>query len=222
MVARVLAKLIGWRLRGDHQRSALFDAATGQPLARRACSTPAERERAQAALRWRGGLPRRIEQAAPRTSRRPPPTGSSRRRRCRARCEIGRDVRRQRAAENSSEIERQRSAGVAHAPSGTAPRARNRVRRTCSPSRRARATRTPSSSRRRGSRTAARTASRSRSRRRSRRSRPASGRRDPRRARSAGSSRRRTARRSSAAAGTLGGKSRAGSCPTHSVKTVIR
>ena len=33
MVARVLAKLAGWRLRGDHKRSALFDGATGRPLA---------------------------------------------------------------------------------------------------------------------------------------------------------------------------------------------
>ena len=30
MIARVLAKVLRWRLRGDHRRSPLFDAATGQ------------------------------------------------------------------------------------------------------------------------------------------------------------------------------------------------
>jgi hypothetical protein len=42
--ARVLAKLIGWRLRGDHKRSPLFDAATGRPLAQPRVLDEAERE----------------------------------------------------------------------------------------------------------------------------------------------------------------------------------
>jgi hypothetical protein len=55
MVARVLVKLIGWRLRGDHKRSALFDAATGRPLAVPRVLTPGEREDLrQRCARWRG------------------------------------------------------------------------------------------------------------------------------------------------------------------------
>jgi len=44
MVARVFAKLIGWRLRGDHKRSALFPAATDRPLAEPRVLDAAERE----------------------------------------------------------------------------------------------------------------------------------------------------------------------------------
>jgi Family of unknown function (DUF6151) len=50
MVARVLLKLIGWRLRGAHKRSALFDSATGRPLATPRVLGAAEREQ----LRRRG------------------------------------------------------------------------------------------------------------------------------------------------------------------------
>jgi hypothetical protein len=53
--ARVLTKLLGWRLRGDHKRSALFDAATGRPLAVPRVLTPGEREDLrQRCARWRG------------------------------------------------------------------------------------------------------------------------------------------------------------------------
>jgi hypothetical protein len=44
MIARVLAKVLRWRLRGDHQRSALRDAATGKPLAEPRVLGEAERE----------------------------------------------------------------------------------------------------------------------------------------------------------------------------------
>ena len=44
MVARVFAKLIGWRLRGAHKRSALFDRTTGRPLAEPRVLDAAERE----------------------------------------------------------------------------------------------------------------------------------------------------------------------------------
>lgn len=44
MVARVLVKVIGWRLRGAHKRSPLFDAATGRPLAEPRVLDAAERE----------------------------------------------------------------------------------------------------------------------------------------------------------------------------------
>jgi hypothetical protein len=44
MVARALAKLIGWRLRGDHKRSRLFDAATGRALVEPRVLDAAERE----------------------------------------------------------------------------------------------------------------------------------------------------------------------------------
>jgi hypothetical protein len=54
MVARVFAKLIGWRLRGDHKRSPLFDAATGRPLAQAHVLTPSEREALrQRCAQWR-------------------------------------------------------------------------------------------------------------------------------------------------------------------------
>jgi hypothetical protein len=55
MVARVLAKLLGWRLRGDHKRSALFDAASGKPLAEPRVLGAAEREALrQRCAQWRG------------------------------------------------------------------------------------------------------------------------------------------------------------------------
>jgi hypothetical protein len=44
MVARVLFKLAGWRLRGDHKRSALFDSVSGRPLAEARVLSAAERE----------------------------------------------------------------------------------------------------------------------------------------------------------------------------------
>lgn len=43
MIARVLAKVLRWRLRGDHRRSQLFDA-TGRPFAAPRVLTAAERE----------------------------------------------------------------------------------------------------------------------------------------------------------------------------------
>jgi hypothetical protein len=55
MVARVLAKLVRWRLRGDHKRSALFDAATGRPLVEPRVLAAAERaDLRQRCARWRG------------------------------------------------------------------------------------------------------------------------------------------------------------------------
>jgi hypothetical protein len=58
MVARALAKLLRWRLRGDHKRSALFDAATGKPLAEPRVLGEAEREELrQRCARWRGEVP---------------------------------------------------------------------------------------------------------------------------------------------------------------------
>ena len=55
MVARVLAKLLRWRLRGDHKRSPLFVAATGKPLAEPRVLAEAEREALrQRCARWRG------------------------------------------------------------------------------------------------------------------------------------------------------------------------
>jgi hypothetical protein len=44
MIARVLAKVLRWRLRGDHRRSPLFDAATGQPRVVPRVLEAAERE----------------------------------------------------------------------------------------------------------------------------------------------------------------------------------
>jgi hypothetical protein len=58
MVARVLAKLLRWRLRGDHKRSALFDAATGKPLVEPRVLGEAEREELRRrCARWRGEAP---------------------------------------------------------------------------------------------------------------------------------------------------------------------
>jgi hypothetical protein len=55
MVARVLAKLAGWRLRGDHKRSALFDPVSGKPVVTPRVLAPAEREELrQRCARWRG------------------------------------------------------------------------------------------------------------------------------------------------------------------------
>jgi hypothetical protein len=55
MVARVLPKLVGWRLRGDHKRSALFDSATDRPLATPHVLTPGQRDDLrQRCARWRG------------------------------------------------------------------------------------------------------------------------------------------------------------------------
>jgi hypothetical protein len=55
MVARVLVKLIRWRLRGDHKRSPLFDAATGRPLAEPRVLKDAERaDLKRRCARWRG------------------------------------------------------------------------------------------------------------------------------------------------------------------------
>jgi hypothetical protein len=44
MVARVMLLMLSWRLRGDHRRSPLFDAATGQPRAVARVLEAAERE----------------------------------------------------------------------------------------------------------------------------------------------------------------------------------
>jgi hypothetical protein len=44
MIARVLAKVLRWRLRGDQRRSPLFDAATGQPRVAARVLETAERE----------------------------------------------------------------------------------------------------------------------------------------------------------------------------------
>ena len=55
MIARVLAKVLRWRLRGDHKRSALLDATTGQPVVEP--RVLGEDERAELRLRcarWRG------------------------------------------------------------------------------------------------------------------------------------------------------------------------
>jgi hypothetical protein len=55
MVARVLAKLLRWRLRGDHRRSALFDAASGAPLVEPRVLGEIEREELRRrCARWRG------------------------------------------------------------------------------------------------------------------------------------------------------------------------
>ncbi len=57
MLVRMVPKLLGWRLRGDHRRSPLFDAAN-RPLVEPRVLDPAEREelrRAQAA--WRNETP---------------------------------------------------------------------------------------------------------------------------------------------------------------------
>jgi hypothetical protein len=55
MVGRVLAKLLRWRLRGDHKRSPLFDAVTGRPLVEPRVLSPAERDDLRRrCARWRG------------------------------------------------------------------------------------------------------------------------------------------------------------------------
>ena len=58
MIARVLAKVLRWRLRGDHERSALRDAATGKPLVEPRVLSEAEREEIRLrCARWRGESP---------------------------------------------------------------------------------------------------------------------------------------------------------------------
>ena len=58
MVARMLGKVLKWRLRGDHKRSPLFDAATGKPLVEPQVLDPAEREELKRrCARWRGEAP---------------------------------------------------------------------------------------------------------------------------------------------------------------------
>jgi Family of unknown function (DUF6151) len=55
MVARVLAKVLRWRLRGDHKRSALLDGATGKPVVEPRVLDESEREELrQRCARWRG------------------------------------------------------------------------------------------------------------------------------------------------------------------------
>ena len=55
MVARVLVKLLRWRLRGDHKRTAFFDATTGKPLVEPRVLDIAERdELTRRCARWRG------------------------------------------------------------------------------------------------------------------------------------------------------------------------
>ena len=55
MIARVLAKVLRWRLRGDHKRSAFHDPATGKPLVEPHVLGAAEREELrQRCARWRG------------------------------------------------------------------------------------------------------------------------------------------------------------------------
>ena len=54
MVARVLAKVLRWRLRNDHKRSALLDAVTGKPVVEPQVLGTAEREKLrQRCARWR-------------------------------------------------------------------------------------------------------------------------------------------------------------------------
>lgn len=55
MLARVLGKLLKWRLRGDHKRSALFEAATGRPFVEPRVLAEGEREDLRrCCARWRG------------------------------------------------------------------------------------------------------------------------------------------------------------------------
>ena len=55
MVARVLARLLRWRVRGDHKRSAFFDASSGKPLVEPRVLSAAERDDLrQRCARWRG------------------------------------------------------------------------------------------------------------------------------------------------------------------------
>ena len=58
MIARVLAKVLRWRVRGDHKRSALRDAATGKPVVEARVLGIAEREDLRLrCARWRGEAP---------------------------------------------------------------------------------------------------------------------------------------------------------------------
>src|SRR5687767_2863215 len=58
MIARVLVKILLWRLRGDHKRSPLLDAATGQPAVHPRVLGQAERgELKRRCSRWRGEAP---------------------------------------------------------------------------------------------------------------------------------------------------------------------
>jgi hypothetical protein len=58
MIARVLAKILLWRLRGDHKRSPLLDAATGKPVVEPRVLGEAEREELRRRCsRWRGETP---------------------------------------------------------------------------------------------------------------------------------------------------------------------
>jgi hypothetical protein len=58
MVARVLAKVVRFRLRKDHERSPMRDAATGKPIVEPRVLTPAEREELRRrCARWRGEEP---------------------------------------------------------------------------------------------------------------------------------------------------------------------
>jgi uncharacterized protein DUF6151 len=60
MVARMVGKLLRWRLRGDHKRWALFDASTGKPLVEPRVLDAAEREDLRRrCARWRGEDARR-------------------------------------------------------------------------------------------------------------------------------------------------------------------
>jgi hypothetical protein len=55
MVARVLAKLLRWRVRGDHKRSAFFDGESGKARVEPQVLGAAEREELrQRCARWRG------------------------------------------------------------------------------------------------------------------------------------------------------------------------
>jgi hypothetical protein len=54
MIARVLGKVLRWRLRGDQKRSALLDAATGKPVVEPRVLDTVEREALrQRCARWR-------------------------------------------------------------------------------------------------------------------------------------------------------------------------
>jgi hypothetical protein len=54
MIARVLVKVLRWRLRGDHKRSSLFDAASGKPIVEPLVLDEAEREDLRRrCARWR-------------------------------------------------------------------------------------------------------------------------------------------------------------------------
>jgi hypothetical protein len=60
MVARVMLLMLTWCLRGDHRRSPLFDAATGQPRAVTRVLDTVEREELRArCAAWRSEPVRR-------------------------------------------------------------------------------------------------------------------------------------------------------------------